>query len=314
MPAWGDLIDQFAATPQQEKPNWLRENQLAQMKRVAALRDRHVLLFGSAFLQKPFFPAQTLQITHEDLNALMACLYGMDFTKGLTIVIHTPGGVTNAAESIVAYLRSKFAYIEAIVPTFAMSAGTMICLSCDRIVMGRQSQLGPIDPQFIAGNRAISAGAVVDQFKQAQREILGNVANAHVWAPILQSLGPSLLHESLNALVYGERMVGEWLAKFMFSRDGERGVERAKAVAKHFNDSSTHKSHGRRIGREEAQEQGLVVEELEGSQDLQDAVLTLYHLMTIGFDVSNISKLFLSDSGRSFMKQVNVVPGGAVAS
>lgn len=58
----------------------------------------------------------------------MSVMFGMDWNKGLTLVLHTPGGVTNAAETLVAYLRSKFNYIEVIVPTFAMSAGTMISL------------------------------------------------------------------------------------------------------------------------------------------------------------------------------------------
>lgn len=56
----------------------------------------------------------------------MATLHGMEWEKGLTLILHTPGGVTNAAESIVSYLHSKFSDIETIVPTIAMSAGTMI--------------------------------------------------------------------------------------------------------------------------------------------------------------------------------------------
>jgi hypothetical protein len=47
----------------------------------------------------------------------------MDFNQGLSLPLHTSGDVTNAAESIVAYLRSRVADIEVIVPTLAMSAG-----------------------------------------------------------------------------------------------------------------------------------------------------------------------------------------------
>ena len=57
----------------------------------------------------------------------------MDWDKGLTLLLHTPGGVTNAAETIVEYLHTKFSYIEVIVPTYAMSAGTMISLSSNLI-------------------------------------------------------------------------------------------------------------------------------------------------------------------------------------
>jgi hypothetical protein len=110
-------------------------------------------------------------------------------------VLHTPGGDPNAAETIVSYLRSKFDYIEVIVPALAMSAGTMISLAADLIVLGRQSQLGPIDPQIPFGGRYVSARAIVDQFEQAKLHILGNPAAGipqnldagHVWAPILQA-------------------------------------------------------------------------------------------------------------------------------
>ena len=96
-----------------------------------------------------------------------------------------------------AYLRSKFNDIEVIVPTYAMSAGTMISLAANRIVMGRQSQLGPIDPQFLMGQRAQSARAVVDQFEEAKKEILEDAAAAGVWFPILQTFGPALLQEAV---------------------------------------------------------------------------------------------------------------------
>jgi len=171
MPAWADLLDQFNAQADDKKGAWLLANQTQALQAISKLRkDRNVLLYGSAFLQKPQAPAPTTQITPEDINGFMSTLYGMQWDKGLCLVLHTPGGVTNATESIVAYLRSKFTDLEVIVPAFAMSAGTMISLASDRIVMGRQSQLGPIDPQFFFGGRSLSARAVVDQFERAKAE------------------------------------------------------------------------------------------------------------------------------------------------
>jgi len=245
-------------------------------------------------------------ITHEDLHGMMSAVFGVkDCENGLTLVLHTPGGVTNAAESIVAYLRSKFADIEVIVPTLAMSAGTMIALAADRIVMGRQSQLGPIDPQMnMPDGRTVSAQAVVEQFKRARAEVLADQRNAHVWASILPSLGPALLQEAQNALDYSEDMVARWLAEWMLSDDPE-STTAGRNAAHHFNDASTHKSHGRRIGRDEARAQQLVVEDLEDSQ-LQEAVLTLYHLMTLVFEQTPAAKLVWTDAGRSWMKNMAV--------
>lgn len=307
MPSWNDLLSEFAQQPDDDaRSAWLTSHQQTSLQQVGAIRGaqddcRNVILYGSAFLQRPNFPAWMTGISAEDVNALMSVIYGMDCSKGLTLILHTPGGSINAAETIVAYLRSKFNDIEVIVPTYAMSAGTMISLASDRIIMGRQSQLGPIDPQLSNGGPSMSARAIVEEFETAKADILADTKLAHLWAPILQSQGPSLLQESLNALAYGERMVATWLEFYMLKHD-PAAATKAATIAKHFNDATAHKSHGRRIDRDEATAQGLAVEELEVDQPLQEAVLTAYHLMTIAFESSPAAKMFCSDAGRTFVK------------
>lgn len=199
-----------------------------------------------------------------------------------------------------AYLRSKFDSIESIIPAFAMSAGTMISLATDRIIMGRQSQLGPIDPQMPVMGRYVSARAIVDQFERAKGEILANLNAAHVWAPILQSLGPALLNEADNALAYGETMVTKWLSERMLKGQDEV----AAATAAHFNDASKHKSHGRRIDRDEARANNVIVDNLEDNQQLQEAVLTAYHLMTILFEQGPAAKILVNNKGRTWVKNI----------
>jgi hypothetical protein len=315
VPSWNELLAEFGAVQATgdaaHVQQWFNQGFQTSLREIAALRgDRHVMLYGSGFLQKPNVPADHLSITHEDLNGFMGAIYGMNVAKGLTLLLHTPGGVTNAAESIVAYLRSKFTDVEVIVPALAMSAGTMISLASERIVMGRQSQLGPIDPQLVGGGRQVSARAVTEQFERASQEVLGDPATgtpgnldaAHLWAPILQSLGPALLQEAQNALDYSERMVGEWVAKYMLKMWPDAD-SKGRQVAKHFNDASTHKSHGRRIGRDEARLQGVVVEDLERNQALQESVLTAYHMMTIMFEQSLTTKVLWTDTGTTWMKQ-----------
>ncbi len=307
MPSWTELLAQIEAQPNdQSKTHWLSQSFNESLARVSALRQhRNVLFYGSAFLQKPNAPPILLQITHEDINGFMSVLHGMDFTQGLTLIMHTPGGVTNATETIVAYLRAKFEDIEVIVPTYAMSAGTMISLCADRIIMGRQSQLGPIDPQMPAGGRIVSALAILDQFERAKKEISIDKNQAHLWAPILPSLGPALLQEAQNAIDYSEQIVAEWLETHMF-RDLPDAHERAITVAQYFSrgsaDGNRKKSHGRRIDRVEAKAQGLNIEDLEDAQNLQDAVLTAYHLLTIMFEKSHALKILASHQGRRWIK------------
>jgi membrane-bound ClpP family serine protease len=219
-------------------------------------------------------------------------------------LLHTPGGVTNATETIVAYLSNKFADFEVVIPTYAMSAGAMISLAANRLIMGRQSQLGPIDPQLPVQQRFVSAQAIVDQFERAKADVLQNRDLAHLWAPVLQSLGPALLQEARNALDYAEQIVADWLEKRMFAGEKSKRVRQRTAtrVARYFNSAATHKSHGRRIDRNEARAQGVLVEDLEDDQELQDAVLTAYHMGTIVFEKTPATKLLSSDHNRQWIK------------
>lgn len=299
MPSWNDLVDHFDSLPEQDRHTWLVHELQQKLVEISHLRgNKNVVFYSSAFLQKQQAPASSVQITNEDLNGFMSVIYGMNYADGLCLLLHTPGGVTNAAETIVSYLRSKFPDIEVVVPTFAMSAGTMISLASNRIVMGRQSQLGPIDPQFLMNGGAISARAIVDQFTRARDEILANPMSAHAWAPVLGSIGPALLQEASNALEYAESMVRRWLESYMLA--GNAGA--SAAAATHFNDASVHKSHGRRIDRTEARAQGLIIEDLENSQPLQEAVLTAYHLCTIIFEKTIATKVLFAQTGRTWLK------------
>jgi hypothetical protein len=312
MPSWKELLTEFQSQPDDAaRGTWLNAKLTEHLAAVATLRGgRNVILSASAFLQKPQLPGFVNGISAEDTNALMAVIHGMDCAKGLTLVLHTPGGSINAAETVVAYLRSKFDYIEVVVPLAAMSAGTMISLASDLVIMGRQSQLGPIDPQLTRNGQSMSAQAIVDQFEAAKVDILKDLNLAHLWAPLLQAAGPSLLQEAKNSLEFGERMVAEWLSRYMF-RDVADAVQRdnqSKATAAHFNDASTHKSHGRRIDRDEARSKNVKVEDLEPGQSLQEAVLTAYHVVTLMIMSSPAAKIFYTDSGQSYVKN-HTIPG-----
>lgn len=261
---------------------------------------RNILVYASSFLQKPSAPPDTISINPEEINGYMTTMNGMEWDKGLTLILHTPGGVINAAETIVEYLRSKFDYIEVIIPTYAMSAGTMISLASDKIIMGRQSQLGPIDPQMPAYGKFVSSLAILDQFKTAKDDIQADIKNANLWAPILPSLGPALLSEAKHAIEYSEHIVSGWLSKYMFESDPEQ----ASSVAKYFSQGSEKRNHGRRIDRNEAKQQGVIIEDLEENQDFQDAVLTAYHLLTILFEHSDVTKLLFNDRGKRWVKHL----------
>jgi hypothetical protein len=289
------------------KSSFIRQEVNKQIAEIARLRgDTNVIFYASAWLQKPGFPGNTLSIAPEEINGFRAVMKGMDWKKGLTLLLHTPGGNPNAAETVGEYLLSKFDRIETIVPTYAQSAGTMLAMISDRIIMGRQSQLGPIDPQLLINGMSVSALSVEGQFDRAKKEIIAEERVAHAWAPILQSLGPGLLVESSRALEYGKRVVARWLE--VRALRGRKGCKaKAKKLAASLAAAPTNVNHGQRIDIAEVKQMGLTAVALEADQNLQEAVLSLYHIVTILFEKSPVTRALFSSTNSWWLKQHQVV-------
>ena len=285
--------------PPEKRGPYMTDQAKICIKRISDLYGREVLYYASGFLQKPMAGMFT-NINMEDIDGFMAGIHKHDFSKGLLLIMHTPGGMGEAAHTIVDYLRTKFSDIDFLVPTYAMSAGTMIALGCDRIIMGGHSQLGPTDPQLFVGNGAFSAHSIVEQFREAKNDIVTNPVSAHAWAPILRSFGPALVQEARKSIKYGQTLVQEWLEKYMFSNHKDP-KELAKTVAEHFG-GNLHGSHGKRIDREEARRHHLKVIDLENDQKLQDEVLTLYHMSSMVFDFGPAAKTIVSSNGTIWVK------------
>ncbi len=171
MPIWSEILKEL--TPAQEGLpvdfDGVRRKYLLELQKHS---DRNVILYASGWLQRDAPPALT-SINDEDIQAFMEVSHGLHGSK-LDLILHSPGGFPEAAEAIVAYLRSRFSHIRVIVPQLAMSAATMIACAADEIVLGKHSFLGPTDPQIMLatplGVRPVPAQSVLDQFDRAKRE------------------------------------------------------------------------------------------------------------------------------------------------
>lgn len=269
MPNWNHVLDEI-----KEEGSEFDRIRRRYLKSLSDLTGRNVIIYYSGWLQKP--EVSGTHIHDGDKNGFMAVIHGLDRSKGLDLVLHTPGGEIAATESIVDYLRSMFGTnIRAIVPQLAMSAGTMISCSCKEIVMGKHSSLGPIDPQLGGG---IPAHGLIEEFKRAWDEIQQDARRAAVWHPILQRYHPTLIGECEKALDWSDKLVREWLRTGMFS-DMTKPGQRIKRIMKELGDHAVNLSHSRHISAEKCEKMGLKIVHLEDPnlQELQDAVLTLHH-------------------------------------
>jgi hypothetical protein len=98
-----------------------------------------------------------------------------------------------------------------------------------KIVLGKHSFLGPIDPQFILnmplGPRMVLAQAILDQFERAKKEC-EDPAKLGAWIPMLSQYGPDLLVKCENASDMSHKLVQGWLEANMFKADRDRRQRR----------------------------------------------------------------------------------------
>jgi len=71
-----------------------------------------------------------------------------DNMEELDVVLQTGGGDIDAAFNILKILKKSTKKLNIIVPLFAKSAGTLMCLGADKLLMTDLSELGPLDTQI----------------------------------------------------------------------------------------------------------------------------------------------------------------------
>lgn len=294
MPNWNEIVKEINAT---DNPHdVVRRRYLAKLHEHTG---RNAIAYYSGWLQKEGMPG--LSITDEDKNGFMTTIHDMDVGLGLDLILHTPGGDAAATESLVDYLRSMFGTnMRAIVPQIAMSAGTMIACACKEIVMGKQSSLGPIDPQF----SGIPAHGVIEEFKRAKQEVQEDASSIPIWQAIISNYNPTLVGECEKAIAWANELTEEWLRSGMFYDDKSAG-EKISTLVQELGDHSLTKSHARHLSFDRCREMGLKIVPLENDQELQDAVLSLHHAYVQTLSATPAIKIIENHEGTAFIKAIS---------
>ena len=180
MPNWGEVLKEIQSESVPPGPvDIVRRRYIQKLHKKT---KRNIIVYYSGWLQRNESAVRSA-IYDDDINSFMTVINKLNPKKGLDLLLHTPGGNITATEALVKYLRKKFnRNIRCFIPQLAMSAGTMIACACKEIYMGKQSSIGPIDPQF--GNRA--AFAVLRDYQNAVIEIQKNPSSIPLWQTIFQ--------------------------------------------------------------------------------------------------------------------------------
>jgi hypothetical protein len=174
--------------------------------------------------------------------------------------LETDGGSIETCERMANVFRHHYhGEISFLIPNFAMSAGTNLVMSGDRILMDYYSVLGPIDPQVKNSNGDwVPAVGYLDQYKDfVAKSSKGSLSAVEV-AFFLDKFDPGQLHRFEQAREHGIDLLKDWLVKYKFknwttTRERKLPVtpkmksDRAKEIARKLNDTKIWRSHGRGI-------------------------------------------------------------------
>ena len=216
-----------------------------------------------------------------------------DSKKGI-LILNSSGGNANAAEKLLSMCRERFTEsFTVVVPNFAKSAATMMCLGSDKIMMGYLSELGPIDPQIsLRGDPPMPARSFIDGLEMVRKKVQDGDPPS-MYQSMLQKVRPEIISMCTTAIADAGCFAENWLSKYMLKENPEQ----AKNVAKWLSDGETYKSHGKVINHKEAKEiLKLNVELIDSHSELWHWVWELYvrSIMNLKMQGSNTAKIFES--------------------
>ncbi len=173
--------------------------------------------------------------------------------------MNTPGGSAETVEKLVKTTRHHYKEVYFIVPDSAYSAGTIFCMSGDKIFMDYSSSLGPIDPQVFNGKNWVPALGYLDKVEEMIRKsAAGKLTHAELIMLREQDLAMLRRHEQARDLTIA--LLKDWLVNYKFKNwnthkngtlvKSTQKEERAKERAKDLGDNKRWHSHGRSIGVE----------------------------------------------------------------
>ena len=139
----------------------------------------------------------------------------------ISLVLYTRGGETLSAWTLANLLRTFCDHLEVIIPAKCHSAGTLLCLGADNLVMTKQATLGPIDPSVntplnpqITGAQPTTNVPVsvedVNAFLEQAREAIGEESLGSIFERLSQEVHPLVLGNTFRARAQ-IRMLGQRL-------------------------------------------------------------------------------------------------------
>ena len=208
-------------------------------------------------------------------------LDGIGKVKKISLLLYTSGGDMLAPIRIVKLIRNHCDEFEVLVPYKAHSAGTLICLGADTIVMSKLGELTPVDPTtghpFNPQNPANPQQKLEVSVEDLNSYLLFAKEKAEVKSEQMID-AYKLLVEKLHPLSIGNAYRAYRMARLLTERllwlhmDKEKDGEKIKKIIKEITGDIT--IHAYPIDRDEAADLGLRIE--KAADELDKSMCQIY--------------------------------------
>jgi hypothetical protein len=208
-----------------------------------------------------------------------------------SVMLETGGGYIEVTQRIAQTLRKHYRIVNFIIPNYAYSAGTVLAMSGDSILMDYFSVLGPIDPQIEIDRKMVPALGYLEQYKRlVEKSQAGTLTTAEL-AFLVQRFDPAELYMYEQAKELSISLLKEWLVKYKFKNwkqtkthrrpvTRKMKVARAEDIANTLNKIEKWNSHGRGIPMSVLRRDlKLVIEDFGQNRALRDCIRDYHHLL-----------------------------------
>lgn len=213
----------------------------------------------------------------------------------LFVLLETVGGSIEVVERIADVIRYHYpGEVGFLVPNFAMSAGTVLVMCGDRILMDYYSVLGPIDPQVRSRTKPdlfVPALGYLEKYNELiDKSREGALSGAEI-AFLIEKFDPAELHQFEMAKQLSIDLLQSWLVQYKFkgwekTRTSGQEVtrkmkeDRAAEIAGKLNNTGKWKVHSRGLSMKVIENDlNLIVEDFGKSPDLNKKLRAYYRLL-----------------------------------
>lgn len=238
-------------------------------KKLEAERNSRIISYATS--DRPPF---VTKIAGDVVPLLGNLLDSIGKVKKISLLLYTSGGDMLAPVRIVKLIRNHCDEFEVLVPYKAHSAGTLVCLGADTIVMGKLGELTPVDPTtghpFNPQDPANPQQRLEVSVEDLNSYLLFAKEKADIKSEQMIDVY-KLLVEKLHPLSIGNAYRAYRMARLLTERllwlhmDKEKDSEKIKKIIKEITGDIT--IHAYPIDRDEAADLGLKIEKAQDGLD-----------------------------------------------